>query len=367
MTSTPLRGARFGLATLFAPVALVLLAALALTPAAQANIEQGNPEVYETFKKAVPLPAEPTLAETNADAVEAVGWGDFALESQQVAGSVLECGVLAFGTGWNAKIGSRARGQILGFTGEGHMRVGRPEHEEVSAVCRGASGKAWMTIETPLERIGKKTICTTEGKKLSECPAAEEREVVYKEFKRENEQTTPWNTEPICRATEIEEGVFEYEAVVKIGLPDKNSKHANFSEENKSPCRTQAELEAEEKKLREETEAEQTLQEAEGKHGKALELKSCYAKRGVPGDTPAGCLRINLVAPVEGVEIPLGGTLKSRWINGVSPTDPSHWFQFGNPSEGGMLQCEKEGCAAFATASGRVTAVGSELQLLQLR
>jgi hypothetical protein len=125
-------------------------------------------------------------------------------------------------------------------------------------------------------------------------------------------------------------------------------------------------LEAEEEKLRTETAAEQTTQEGEGKHGSALELKSCYAKRGIPGDTPAGCISVDVVSPAEGFEDPFGGTLVSRWINGVSTTDPSRWFQFGERGEGGEVQCETEGCTAFGTPAGRMNVTGYQLQLLQL-
>jgi hypothetical protein len=272
---------------------------------------------------------------------------------------------LGFGDGWNAPVtpvfGLRARGQILGWTASGHIPVS--PNNELSSKCRGIGGKVWLTPETPLERIGKKTICTTEGKKLSECPGVEEREVVYKEFKRETSLTDPWSVELVCRDVEIEEGVFEYEGIVRVGVADKNSKHGNFGEENKTGRKTQAELKAEEEKLRTETEAEQTTQEGEGKHGQALELKSCYAKRGVPGDTPAGCIRFDLVSPAQGFEDPYSGSLRALGHNGSAPTAPSEW-KFAK-TESGQLQCENEGSTAFLVTGGSIKEMGTSVQLMQ--
>jgi hypothetical protein len=352
-----------------AVLAAFTFTALAWAPTvAQANDEQGHPEGYSDFKKLEKLPLEPTEAEIDSKAVAGESWGQYEMESEQLPGGFIECAVVAFGDGWNAPVspvfGLRGRGQVLGFSALGHLPV-RASSEELSSHCRGIGGKAWVVTETPLERIGKKTICKTEGKKLSECPGVEEREVVYKEFKRENTQTVPWNVEAICRDTEIEEGVFEYEGLVKVGIPDKNSKHPNFGGENTTGCKTPAELKSEEGTLRTETEAEQTTQEGEGKHGSSLELKSCYAKRGVPGDTPAGCLRVDVISPAEGFEDPFGGTFKSTFKSATGVSIPATWFQ--SKGEGGELQCENEGCTAFGTAGGKVTVTGNELQQLQMR
>jgi hypothetical protein len=341
---------------------LGVLAVLALAPAvAQASDEQGHPEGYSTEKKIEKLPLEPTEAEIDNKAVAQVGFGQIELESHQLPGSFIECVNLGFGDGWNAPVtpvfGLRGRGQILGWVASGHIPAS--PNNELSSKCRGIGGTAWALAETPLERIGKKTICTTEGKKLTECPGVEEREVVYKEFKREEHQTLPWNVELVCRDVEIEEGVFEYEGEVHIGIPNKNTKHANFGEENKTGCKTQAELKAEEGTLRTETEAEQTTQEGEGKHGSALELKSCYAKRGIPGDTPAGCIKVDIVSPKEGFEDPFGGSLRPLGKNGR----PAAEWKFSK-SESGELQCENEGCTAFGVTGGSVKETGTSLQLL---
>jgi hypothetical protein len=323
-----------------------------------ADLEQDHPEVYSSFKKVETLPLEPTQAEIDSKAVAVIGFGQIEFESKSLPGSFIECFVMTLGDTWNAGSTLEGRGQILAISGQGHVPVSG--HEELSSKCRGVGGKAWVTDETPLEKVGKTTVCTTEGKKLSECPGVEEREVLYKEFRRESEQTTPWNVELECDAVEEEPP----ESYLKVGIADRNSKHANFGEENKSYCPEASERLAGESGERKATEAEQTTQEAEGKHGAALELRSCYAKAGIPGDTPAGCIRFDIVAPAEGFEDAFGGgPLFLRVRNGIAVASPSEVRQMER--QWGELQCESEGCTAFGVATGSVKVMGTSLQLIQ--
>jgi hypothetical protein len=191
------------------------------------------------------------------------------------------------------------------------------------------------------------------------------RDVRTARAERGREETTPWNVELVCQIEEVEELTTEESALLTIGVPDKNSKHANWDEQNKTGCKYPKELEAEEKKLREETEAEQTTQEAEGKHGQALELKSCYAKRGVPGDTPAGCIRVDIVSPAEGLEEAFGGSVRRLFYDGFSAVGVPSDLEGPNY---GPLQCEREGCTASGgPGGGHVKLIGTSMQLVWAR
>jgi hypothetical protein len=159
--------------------AFLILASLAFAPAAaQANVAEGNPQLYSNGSK----------VEAESKAVAVLGYGDVELKSEQLPGGFVECTSVGIGSGFNTGSPSRGKGKILSYMAAGHAPAST--HKELSAECRGLGGKAWATDEKPI-------------KPESALNA------------KRGELTVPWNVEGICRINESEETT----TIVIVGVP----------------------------------------------------------------------------------------------------------------------------------------------------
>jgi hypothetical protein len=240
--------------------------------------------------------------------VEQVGYGEIELKSSELPGGEIECVNLGFGTGWNE--GERAHGQILTWVAAGHASQGT--RTELSQKCRGLGGSAWATDEPPLETV-------VEGK-----------------GKRGTSLSVPWNIVGVCG--EVEE---ERVGRVQIGYPtgEEPPVHACKSEE--------------------EEKAEIAAEHSGHTH--------CYKEaEGSGHPEPAGCINVTIVDPTAALEIPYGGSLRPRWINGAgNGLDASKWeWETEQPERVGVLFCQLLACAAPGRTNGEVKTVGYEAQEL---
>ncbi len=233
-----------------------------------------------------------------------IGYGDFAFESSQLPGGVVECAMLFLATGYNGGTPVRAQGQILSWVAQGHAPT--ETHHETASECRGESGGAWWTAESAI-----KPVSGTEATRGA--------------------TSTPWNYEVEC-STRAGEKV----AIIKIGVPTSRTESERKAAEERA-CKTEA---------AEKAEAEREISAREG----------CY--RSEP--PPAGCIAMLSVDPAESVELAYGGTLRAKVVNGVgNGLDQTRWEFEG--AKAGELQCSfPAGCTGKGTIGGPVKDQGYE-------
>jgi hypothetical protein len=276
-------------------VGIIVLALPALAPGgAQAiGLESGTPELYSNGLR------------LNEIRREQVSYGQSKFASTQLPGGENECVWLDFGSWWNEGTPSRAHGQILTWTLNGHTVEGT--HTELSSKCRGLGGSGWVTDETPIN----------EGKR--------------------GKVTTPWNIVGVCGEREEERT-----GLVEIGYP-------TGAEPAVHACKTLAEEEAE-------MSAERT-----GHTG-------CFKEpEGAGKPEPEGCINITIVDPTASLELLYGGSLRPKWTNGAgNGTNASKLTSEGSTT--GFLFCELPGCAAPLTFTGQMKTVGyTAQQLIQMK
>jgi hypothetical protein len=228
--------------------------------------------------------------------VEQVNLGQLLLTSSALPGSEIECVWLAFGAAWNdlgpGEALPRGFSQILMWSANGHRSEGI--HTELGSSCRGGSGAAWLTDESPLS-----------------------------EGRRGAAVSTPWNEVVRCGEREEE----NYHLLV-IGYP--------AGEPPAQPtCSARPTEAAELVEMKEERE----------KH-----LRCYKVEEGKGEPEPEGCVNIMFVDPAAGEEIRYGGSWRPTWRNSSGRLDASKLRWEGEAS--GLLQCEAPACAAPATTTG---------------
>ena len=290
--------------------------AMTLAPAAQANIEEGHPELYVNGKV--------FLGGKSAPVVQ-VGYGQIHLESAQLGSEGIECVNLGFGSGWNEGSGASLRGvgQILAWDASGHVPEGT--NHELSSSCR-PHGEA--------SKPG--SFATDEGFVKSEENPGHEVEPALRHL------STPWNVEFDCGVREE-----SFAGIIKIGVPNWVFPQAVSTD----ACPAEATPEGQE--------AEVLSYKKERE-----EKKGCYATN----PAPEGCIRVTIVEPGAGLEVGYGGTERAQGKNGVkNGLSPSKW-KFEGPTSG-ELQCEfPSGCVATGKTFGEVKEGGyTEAQLIQGR
>ena len=243
------------------------------------------------------------------------GYGQFTLAStQQELGA--ECVNLMFGSVANeTREGGPARGyaQILGWWASGHAAMSG--HAELGSSCRiisagagaGSSGEAWITPEGPVHTVEQQgEICINKERvRLSECPikageAGAERVLtaVATEVSRES-PSLPWNAELVPK----EGGVH-----LRIGVP---------------------------------TEAGRSCAEA---------------------PAPAGCVKMTLVAPTLGWQLPVEGEVEPALVNGVHNALSPSTLEFEGAGSGALSS--PSSAISSATLSGGIKILGSAGQEL---
>jgi hypothetical protein len=279
-------------------IMVLALPALAPTAALAIGLESGTPELYTNGVR------------DSTTKVEQAGFGQFDFKSTQIPGGEFECVWLDFGSWSNAGTPSRAHGQILTWTANGHAPEG--VHTELSSKCRGFSGSAWWVDETPL---GLGVEVGHRGTKVS----------------------TPWNIVGLCGEREEERT-----GLVELGYPtaEEPAVHA---------CKTQVEEEAE--MSAEKTAHTGCFKEAEG----AGKLE------------PEGCVNVTLVDPTASIETLYGGSWRPRWTNGAGNGLNASKLTWEGASSN-FLFCESPGCASPGTLTGQAKTVGySAQQLIQMK
>ncbi|HLI32774.1 MAG TPA: hypothetical protein VKU89_08565 [Solirubrobacteraceae bacterium] len=233
------------------------------------------------------------LVEAGAQ-VPNVGYGQIELESTAPLLTTIECVNVGFGYSENPTSGTNPKGQILVWWASGHDPT--TEHPELSAKCRyvekGETKEnvlAWATAEPELvESLQEALICINPSETLAECRAkehaTEERKVITK-VSREN-LTLPWNAEL------VEEGTGNYH--VKIGIPSE-----------------------------------------EGKSCEAAHLSTSE-------HVPPGCIRVQIIVPQLGLDLPFEGHNNPKAVNGLANgLSPSTWEFEGARSEEPALYYKK--------------------------
>ena len=256
-------------------------------------------------------------------------WGEFKLRSEALGeGSEAEihCKNLLGSSIWNE--GSRGYGQVEGW-GTNACKAPALEkllekvyEQPIKAGRIKAPITVYATAELPLEKEEREgEVCVSEKEtKLSECPNEEEREdkVLIWHIRRAV-TSLPWKLE-LAKSVREEETV----NIARIGVPPagKTCYPTETYEEN----------------------------------GEVLERPAKWEK------VPAGCVRINVVAPQIPNEVVFYGTLEPRFHSGAGNGLNASAFEFGveEPTE---LQAEV-GSAPASAVSGELKIAGSESEQL---
>ena len=294
--------------------AFAALAALALAPAgAHAELTLGHPEVYSNGIR---------VGNGQAAAIASVGYGNILLKSEELenekhTGGYIECTNLGMGSVYNAGTPSRAVGQILGWTAQGHapQTVAGAEHEELSSECRGLNSVSNNIAETAF--------------------ATDETNIDFKSGEESRGHLTiPWNVETECGTREKNKVT-----IIKIGVPTERSP-AEVSAAEARACLTEAK------------EAEETKKEKE---------EGCYKGTGKGKPAPAGCVQVLIFAPTIGLEVGYGGTQRLKAVGGVgNGLDQTIW-EFEKKENTGTLLCTHPvACTAPGETFGYVKQQGYE-------
>jgi hypothetical protein len=227
------------------------------------------------------------------------GWGPIKLVSE-VLGTEIECVNVGFGTANNEGTPAFGKGQILGWDASGDATTGGTEARRSCKFKKaGVEGEA-------------------------EAWATDEPAV---ETVRKTPLSVPWNVELMCNEAEATK-----KPLVRIGIPNGAAAPA-------AACKT---------------EAERTTEIA----NEETERKGCYAEV-----VPEGCVKVDIIVPVLGLEQIFEGTQQPSAKNGfTSGLHPSAWEFVGTAV--GKLHL-KGVFATTGTTSGKILEVGfSALQLV---
>jgi hypothetical protein len=282
----------------------VLLALCALSCAAAAATAPAiaaQPEWYVNFK----------LAPTTGG-VPVVAWGELRLV---VAGETITCKDVMSGSVWNEN--GRGAGQIEGF-GAGACT---PFHEnlcEVETREEPCNHQQFITSEMPFEKelVEGETCIESSKKTLSQCPGPSERteKSLIRHFRR-RPPSFPWNMR-------LASGIREEEPVTLLEIGNEGS--ACYPTETKIV------------------------------EGKETQVPASWEK------VPAGCIRLDLLIPETGVEVPVYGAISPQLLNGSgSGLNPSRLsFALAGHLEveeapGTFSQAELTGTAKILGAEGR--------------
>jgi HYR domain len=236
--------------------------------------------------------------------IEGLGFGQLSLNVPSFE-LTAECVNLGFGAGYNQT--ERTHLEVFNYFASGHAPTA--EHSALSANCRIVSHgttsetSAWGTAEAPLKETRQEAeVCENkEVTELKNCVGSTIKTSVIRELTRQP-LSVPWNGEMLEKAGALH---------AHIGFPTETS-------------------------------------------------RTCEIVTEVPA--PAGCVKLQIVAPSLGIDLPLEGFLEPKAIsgtrNGLSPSV----LEFEGSAEPGLVDAQSRGIRAFV--SGKLKIIGFEGQEL---